>query len=88
MVSFTLYVSTQKQKNNVKETQNVLKSHMCFLKKMTIYFQTSYLFLFLVHFQQFKVLWVHQVRIYINYLRSKGKGKTNKIHEEKEFVEF
>jgi len=41
----------------------------------------------MVNFVCQKVLWVHQVNIYINYLSSRGKGTTNKIHEEDKCVE-
>jgi hypothetical protein len=37
----------------------------------------------MVNFVCEKVLWVHQVKIYISYLSSGGKKTTHKIHEDK-----
>jgi hypothetical protein len=65
----------------------MLKSNNVYLK-INLLFLNIIISLFLVCFQWFKVLWVHQVKIYINYLSFKGKGTTKKSHEEDENVEF
>jgi hypothetical protein len=41
----------------------------------------------MVNFVCQKVLCMCQVKIYINYLSSRGKGTTHKIHEEDKCVE-
>jgi hypothetical protein len=45
-----------------------------------------HVFLFFFHFQKFKVLWVHQVKIYINDLSYRGKRPTLKSHKKYECV--
>ncbi len=59
---------------NAKEQHK--KNKTC--QNCIVYFLNLIFSLFLIHFQQFKVLWVCQIKIYMNYLSSKGKQITPK----------
>ncbi len=58
-----------------------------FLKKNILFSNIIYS-LFLVCFQRSKMLWMHQIKIYINYFNFKGKKTTQNSHEKDECVEL
>jgi hypothetical protein len=70
----------QKQNDNMKKTQSMLKSYNVFFLNDLLFLNFIFV-LFLVCLQQSKMLRVCQVKIYINYLSSKSKRTTQKYHE-------
>jgi len=89
MLKNTLHYMVQflKQMNTIEETQSMLKSDSV-LKKNVPLFLNIISSLFLVHFQWYKVLWVRQIKIDINYFTSRGKRTTQKSHEKYKCAEF
>jgi hypothetical protein len=75
----------ERQRNNIEETQNMSKSHNVFFFKRS-FISKSHIFLVPYFLKWFIVLWVHQIKIYIKYLRFRNKGITQENREKYEYV--
>jgi hypothetical protein len=63
------------------------KSHNVSLKKNELLL-LNFISSFFVYFLEFEVLWVCQVKIYINDLSFRGKGTTKKIMKKMNLLNF
>lgn len=78
-----LYISSfsSKSKPVTQRKNKAFWNHVIRFCSNNVLFLDLILSSILVHFQSYKNLWVHHIKLIIQYLNSRNKGTTQNIHE-------
>ncbi len=75
-----LYISSFSSKSKQRKNKAFWNHVICFCSNNVLFLDLIFSSI-LVHFQSYKNLWVHHIKLIVPYLNSRNKGTTQNIHE-------